>query len=110
MSDVLAIVGFSVGDATNSSEGQLETSKVYFDPENPDAEAVADSVRAVLGGDPIELLEMGTPAPVESGEIGDATIVVAMGNDVADKSLDELQGLAPPSTEDSTTETTAPSG
>ena len=93
MTDALAIAGFSTGQATNSSEGQLDTTKVYFDSANPQAEAVANSIRAALGGGAIQVLEMGTPAPVESGEIGSASIVVAMGNDVADKSLAELQGV-----------------
>jgi len=105
MSDELEIAGFSVDPATNSSEGQLETSKVYFDSDNPDAEEVADSVRLALGSGDIEVLEMGVPAPVESGEIGDATIVVAMGNDVADKSLAELQGRVAPAAEEESDET-----
>lgn len=92
MTDALAIAGFSTGSATNSSEGQLPTTKIYFDADNPDAEAVANSVRIVLGGGAIQVLPMSTPAPVESGEVGDASIVVAMGNDVSDKSLAELQG------------------
>jgi len=110
MSDALAAVGFSTGPATNSSESQLSTSKVYFDPENPAAEAVANSVRAVLGGGDIQVLELATPAPVETGEVGDASIVVAMGNDVADKSLAELQGLVAPATETTAPETSEPTG
>ena len=108
MSDGLEIVGFSMGTPTNSSEDQLETSKVYFDPENPDAKAVADSVRLALGAGEIKVLEMGVPAPVESGEIGDASIVVAMGNDIADKSLAELQGRVAPASETPATGTSAP--
>jgi hypothetical protein len=88
-------VGFTMGEPTNSTEGQLETTKIYFDPENPDAEPVAASLRLALGGGDIELLEMGTPAPVADGDIGDATVLIAMANDTADKSLEELQGRAP---------------
>jgi len=110
MSDALAAVGFSTGPATNSTESQLSTSKVYFDPENAAAEAVANSVRAALGGGDIQVLELTTPAPVETGEVGDASIVLAMGNDVADKSLAELQGLVPPATEVTTPATSEPSG
>ena len=101
MTDELEVAGFSVGPATNSSEGQLVTSKVYFDPDNPDAEEVADSVRLALGAGDIEVLELGVPAPVESGETGDATIVVAMGNDTADKTLAVLQGREAPAPADS---------
>ena len=108
MSDRLAAVGYDMGEATNSSEGQLETSKVYFDPENPDAELVAASLRLALGGGDIELLEMGAPAPVADGDIGDATVIVAMGNDTADRSLEELQGRAPATDDGDTTDTSAP--
>jgi hypothetical protein len=98
MTDALAIAGFTTGDPTNSSEGQLETSKVYFVADDSAAEAVANSVRIVLGGGAIQVLPMGTPAPVESGEVGDATVVVAMGNDTSDKTLEELQGASPTTT------------
>jgi hypothetical protein len=39
---------------------------------------------------------MGTPPPTDSGDIGDATVLVAMGNDTADKTLSQLQGTTPP--------------
>lgn len=102
MSDQLEVVGFDMGTPTNSSEGQLEVTKVYYDPENPDALPVAESVRLALGGGDIELLEMGAPAPVEDGDIGDATVLITMGNDTADKTLAELQGRAPATTDDTT--------
>ncbi len=103
MTDALAIAGFSTGDPTNSSEGQLATTKIYFDEANADAETVANSIRLALGGGAIQVLPMGTPAPVTSGEVGDATIVVAMGNDVSDKTLAELQGGGAATTTPSTT-------
>jgi hypothetical protein len=37
MADQLEVAGFSVDPATNSTEGPLETTKVYFDPDNPNA-------------------------------------------------------------------------
>lgn len=95
MTDALAIVGFTTGTATNSSEGQLNTSKVYYDPENENAKAVAESLREALGGGDIEVLELAVPAPTSDGEIGDASVLLAMGNDTADKTLDELQGRVP---------------
>lgn len=125
MTDALAAVGFTTGTATNSSEGQLATSKVYYDPANENAKAVADSLREALGGGGIEVLELAVPAPTSDGEIGDASILLAMGNDTADKSLDELQGRVPPAddsadeatgdatgdtTGDATTESTDPTG
>lgn len=107
MTDRLAIAGFSVGTPTNGSEGQLEVTKIYFDPSNENAQAVAESVRLALGGGDITLFEMGVPAPVESGDIGDASVLVSMGNDVSDKSLEELQGLVPADTgDDADAETT----
>lgn len=96
MTDALAEVGFATGTATNSSEGQLATSKVYYDPANEDARAVADSLREALGAGDIEVLELAVPAPTSDGEIGDASILLAMGNDTADKTLDELQGRVAP--------------
>jgi hypothetical protein len=96
MTDALAEVGFTTGAATNSSEGQLATSKVYYDPANDAAKAVADSLREALGAGDVEVLELTVPAPTDDGEIGDATILLAMGNDTADKTLDELQGRVPP--------------
>ncbi len=101
MTDQLAVAGFTTGDATNSTESQLEVTKIYYDPENTNAMAVADSLRAALGGGDISVEELTVPAPVESGDVGEASVLVAMGNDTADKTLAELQGLVAP-------ETTAP--
>ena len=106
LTDRLAVAGFSTGTPANGSEGQLQVTKIYYDPSNENAEAVAESVRLALGGGDIQLCEMGVPAPVDSGDVGDASIVVSMGNDIVDKSLEELQGLT--TTDDATTETTAP--
>jgi hypothetical protein len=39
------------------------------------------------------VIELVLPALTESGDIGSASVLVLMGNDVADKSLDELQGV-----------------
>lgn len=101
MSDRLAAVGFEMGAATNGTEGQLEVTKVYYDPANENALPVAESLREALGGGDIEVVEVGVPAPVDSGDPGDATVIVSMGNDTADKTLEELQGRAPAATTDS---------
>jgi hypothetical protein len=94
MTDAIASVGFSTAAATNSSDtvGQLSVSQIYYDADDAAAEAVATSLKAVLGGGEIELLELGVPAPTESGDVGDATVLLMMGNDISDKSLAELQG------------------
>jgi hypothetical protein len=107
MTDALAAVGFTTGTATNSSEGQLATTKIYFSPDNVNAKAVADSLREALGAGAIEVLELAVPAPTDDGEIGDGSILVAMGNDTADKPLDELQGRVAPVVDEPTGEATA---
>lgn len=93
LSDRLALAEFTMGTPADSSEGPLEVSKIYYNASVEGALPVAESILAALGGPPIELLELPTPPPVVSGEIGDAAVLVAMGNDIADISLDELQGL-----------------
>jgi hypothetical protein len=104
MSDVIAVAGFDTGAAANSSEGQLGTSKIYYDTTNASAKAVADSLREALGGGDIQVVELAVPAPIDDPDaLGDATIILAMGNDIADKELDELQGRVAPTTDDETT-------
>jgi LytR cell envelope-related transcriptional attenuator len=114
MSERLAAVGFTMVEPGNYSLGTLEVSKIYHDPANPQALAVAESLKAAFGGGEIEILEMGTPPPVDGGDAKGATVLVAMGNDIADKTLEELQGItttttaAPETTTaDSTESTTA---
>lgn len=111
LTDRLAQVGFTTTGATNSAESvsNLTVTQIYYDPAVEAALAVAESVRAALGGGDIEVLEVEVPALTESGELGDAQVLVLMGNDVADKSLAELQGTAPP-TEDTTDDTTDDAG
>jgi hypothetical protein len=110
MTDQLEVVGFTMEEAGNSTEGPLETSKIYYDPENERALPVAESLKLALGGGAIEVLELTVPAPTDTGEIGEATVLLAMGNDTADKTLDELQGRVVTTTTTATaTETTAPS-
>ena len=108
MSDRLAAVGFTMVEPGNYSLGTIEVTKIYQDPANPQAMAVAESLKAAFGGGAIEIVEMGTPPPVEGGDAKGATVLIAMGNDTADKTLDELQGIttttaAPQSTAPSST-------
>ena len=109
LSDRLEVAGFTMTDPTNSADsvGQLATSQVYFVADDEEALAVAQSIRLVLGGGDIEVVEVGTPAPTSSGELGSATVVVLMGNDVVDKSLEELQGLVVATPETTTPDETA---
>ncbi len=109
LTDRLAAVGFTTAAATNSSDtvSNLSVSQIYHVADDADAKAVADSVKAALGGGAIEVLEVTTPAPTESGELGDASVLVLMGDDIADKPLDELQGRVAPATTAAPTDTTA---
>ena len=109
LTDRLAVAGFTTGAATNTSDtvGQFTATEIHYVPGDADALAVAQSVKTVLGGGSIELVELGSPAPTESGELGGATVLVLMGNDVADRSLEELQGgVVEEPTTDSTDEST----
>jgi hypothetical protein len=106
MSERLETAGFTMGAPTDSSEGPLETSKVYYNASVEGAQAVAESVVTALGGGAIVAEPLPTPAPLEDPEaLGDATVLLALGNDTADKTLEELQGIAPIET----TADTAPS-
>ncbi len=98
MSERLAAVGFQMVEAGNYSLGQLDVTKIYYDAANAQAQAVAQSIKAGLGGGSIEVLELPAPPPVGSGTVNGAGVLVAMGNDTADKTLEELQGLVAPST------------
>ena len=98
LSERLAAVGFTVVTPGNYSLGQLDVTKIYYDAANPSARAVADSLKAAFGGGAIEVLELPVPPPVDTGDALGAGVLVAMGNDVADKTLDELQGITPPPT------------
>jgi hypothetical protein len=106
MSDRLAAVGFTMVEPGNYSLGTIEVTKIYQDPANPQAMAVAESLKAAFGGGAIEIVEMGTPPPVDGGDAKGATVLIAMGNDIADKTLDELQGIT---TTTAAPESTAPS-
>jgi hypothetical protein len=108
LSERLAAVGFDMAEATNSADtvSNLATTQIYYDPAVEAALAVAESLRLALGGGDIEVLEVSIPALTESGELGEANVLVLMGDDVADKSLDELQGRAPAAEEESGDDTT----
>lgn len=115
MTEALAAAGFQTGEATNSSE-DLGTTKVYFNASVPEAQAVAESVVLALGNGDIVAEPLPTPAPLQDPEsIGDATVLVALGEDTADKTLAELQGGGGGSsttdggtTDDSTADSTSP--
>lgn len=84
------VAGFELVDPTNSSEdtGDLEASVVYFDATVPASQDVANSVARVLGG--VSVLPLGDTAPTRDGTLGGADVLVMLGNDVANRPLDEI--------------------
>ncbi len=109
LSERLAAVGFQMVAPGNYTLGKIDVTKIYFDVAQPGARAVADSLKAGLGGGAIEVLELPVPPPVDSGTVNGAGVLLAMGNDTADKTLDELQGITPPATTaPATSDSTAP--
>jgi len=104
MTDTLSIPGFTMGDPTNATGGQVEESIVYYDPGIAAAQDVANSVAAVMGGLVVETVP--SPPPVEGGSLGDAGVLVLLGTNQADKTLEEMSGTE--ATEDTVATGTAP--
>ena len=88
MSDLLAEVGYIMGTPTNATTGQLDSTVIYYDPDNDAALPVAESVNRSLGGDS-NVAQVGTPAPAGDGTV-DGDVLVLLGNDKAGRSLEEL--------------------
>ena len=107
MTRALEAAGYQMGEATNAaaSVGQLDQTVVYFDPAQPGAQAVAESVGRSLGG-VASISPVPTPPPVESGDLGGAGVLVMLGIDKAGKSLEELSPTG--ATASSTPSGTAP--
>jgi len=85
MSELLAAEGFDMGTPTNSTEGALGASKIYYIDDDA-ALAVAESLVRAFGG-VIQLVEMPAVPPISSSELGDAGVIVALGDDFADQLL-----------------------
>jgi hypothetical protein len=69
------------------------------------AQAVAESVGVVMGGLAVEPVP--TPPPTADGTMGDGSVLVMLGNNQADKTLEELN---PADTTPATGTAPAPSG
>lgn len=114
MSDTLELAGFTMGEPTNATE-ELEASIVYYDPAAASAQVVAESVAYTMGD--VESAEVPNPIPTADGTMGDGQVLVMLGSNEADKTLDEMRpedeetpatGSAPePSGGDATTGTEA---
>ena len=88
MSTELATVGFTMAEATNSTQSGLTASIVQYDPSIAAAQAVAESVARSMGGLTVEVVP--TPAPVEGGSLNGAGVLVLLGTDQADKTIAQL--------------------
>lgn len=87
MTDELLGAGFTMADPTNASQ-TVDESVIYFDPSIAAAQQVAQSVASVLGG--LEVGQVPTPPPVQDASIGDAGVLVLLGNNEADKTLEQI--------------------
>lgn len=87
MTRTLETAGFTMGEPTNATE-VLDDSLVYYDSSVAAAEAVAQSVARVMGG--LEVTTVPSPPPTEDGTLNDGGVLVMLGNNEADKTLEEL--------------------
>jgi hypothetical protein len=85
--------GFTVGKATNGTGPKLATSVVFYDPANPSAQPVANSVATLMGGIAVQALP--TPIPITGGALDSGVgVLVMLGNDKAGKTLAQMAGTA----------------
>lgn len=97
--------GFTMAEATNATE-RVEVSLVYYNAANPNALAVATTVSTLMGGPSVA--EVPTPAPIEGGALPDGVdVLVLLGSDKADKTLDAM-GITTTTVASTETTTTAP--
>lgn len=91
MTRTLEAVGFTLVDPTDASSTVpvLDVSVIYFEPEMTGAQAVAESVNRVLGNDLQVSPLQGTP-PTQDGSLNGAGVLLMLGTDKANKTLDEL--------------------
>lgn len=103
MSTALQAQGFIVQQpATNAAEtvGKQTVTVVYY---VPGYESGAAAVSQVLGG--VATQPVASPPPVESGDLGEATVVVLLGTDLAGKLLPGALPTADPAATATTTTT-----
>jgi hypothetical protein len=87
---------FDLVAATNATE-KIDVSRVFYDPANAQAQAVATSVASLMGV--AEVLPLESPAPVDGGALqGGATVLVMLGSDKASKTLDQMGAATTPAT------------
>ena len=87
MSETLASAGYKMGSPVNAGQ-TIDDSIVYFDPANTSAQTVAESVARTLGN--VSVLTVSTPAPTMNGSLGEAGVLVVLGNNQVDMTLVQL--------------------
>ncbi|MEL6892773.1 MAG: LytR C-terminal domain-containing protein [Actinomycetota bacterium] len=92
MSKSLELELFTLGDPVNATGPNLQDSIVYYDPGVAGALDVANSVAFVLGG--LSVQEVPTPVPTDSGSLGDAGVLLLLGDNEAGKTVEELRAAA----------------
>lgn len=109
MTTELASLGFTMAEATNSTQSGLAASLVYYDPAIAAAQAVAESVARSMGG--LSVAAVPTPPPVKGGSLNGAGVLVLLGTNEADKTIAQLSASvagvtpAPGVSGDTTTDT-----
>lgn len=88
MTEELTVVGFTTGEPTNGLD-RIEDSIVHY-TDDDGAQEVAESVGLALGD--VVVTAMPDPIPTESGTLDGAQVLVLLGNNEADRTLDELTG------------------
>lgn len=96
MSRTLEAAGFQMVDPTDASSAipTLDTTVIYYAADIAGSQAVADSVNRVMGGDLQVSTLQGTP-PTQDGSMGGAGVLVMLGTDKANKTLEEMNPSEP---------------
>lgn len=94
MSRTLEAAGFTMADAANAatSVGRLDTSVIYYNATAPGALPVAETLARSLGGD-VSIAPMPEVPPTADGTVR-GEVLLMLGNDKANKTLEELAPAA----------------
>jgi hypothetical protein len=105
LSTALQGVGFTMATPTNGATKEAAT-KIQYKEGDPAAQAVAQSVAAVMGVPSSAIEPMPTPVSLaDPATLGDATVLVLLGDDKAGKTLAQMTGT---DTSATTTSSAAP--
>ena len=93
LTTALASIGYSTTTATNSTlSTKLMTSKILYNPDDPNAKLIADTLAARLAGIPVEAASGALPVESTTWANGSGVIVM-LGNDLAGRTLDQIAGV-----------------